>query len=125
MRTVGRAHPISTGLAALQPGFFHQPSHAVAIYLLALLVQSDRHTRASIRAAGALVHAGDLRFYRLGLPRTRRSLRALPLVIPATRDLQHLAHRFDWMFAVHRFNPGIPLCDGSERMPAAFFSYDR
>jgi hypothetical protein len=120
-RAVGRAHPIPTGLPALQSGFSHQSGHAAAANLLALLVEGHGHPRAPIRATGGSVHFGNLHLDRLGLKHPRRILCASPLVVSAARDRQRLSHRHDRMFVAHRFNPGLPRCDGSEGMSSAFF----
>jgi hypothetical protein len=56
----------------------------------------------------------------LALPLARSA--PSPTVITAGRHAQQCAQQSDWVFALHRFNLGIPLSGVSERMPNDFFS---
>ncbi len=121
MAAVRRARPAPVLLLAAQALGAHQSGAAALARMRARFPQILDNPRRSIGAPARLVEGGDLRRERRVCVRSGARSRLLPPVIAAGRDVQQATQQTDRMVALHRFDLGIPLSGGSERMPNDFF----
>src|SRR6266581_4454150 len=124
MAAVGGANPEAAPGATLQPTLAHGSGHAVMADHFVLLAQDGCHPQTAVGATGVRMDLAHLSAKRL-LPRRAPGCTRLPGVIAAARDREGRAQVSHGVFAAHGLDPGIPLGDGSERMPAAFFRISR
>ena len=93
--------------------------------MVALGLQLCGHARTAVSLPGLLVHERDLRSQFVISQPARRNGGLRPRVVAAARNGKDRAESFDRIFIAHSLNPDMPLGDGSERMPAAFFRISR
>src|SRR5665213_1758654 len=114
-------YPVAPLLTATQASCAHEAGYAVPADPLAQILQIQGNPRAAIGAPRLGVDNRDLGPQDLIALRPRRRLGLQPGIVAATGDREDLAQSLHGIRVAHRFDPGIPLGDGSERMPAAFF----
>lgn len=90
-----------------------------------LLAQDRCYPRTAIGSPRSAMDLSDALLHLRLVPNPDRVRCGPPLVVSSARCHQHLTEAFYRKIVAHCLNPGIPLGDGSERMPAAFFRMSR
>src|ERR1019366_8473795 len=119
--TVGGNHAVASLLTAPQARGAHETGDAMAAHSFAEIEQIQGNPGAAVGAPRLGVDGGDLGPQGLIALRTRRRIALQPRVVAASRHREDLTQPLHGVLVAHRFDPGIPLGDGSESMPAAFF----
>lgn len=122
MPAVGGARFAPMLLFAPHPELLHQASAPAATDSRTGLTQVLDDPGRPVVAPTLPMEPGDLDLEDLVLALSLARTRCLPPVVSAAGDSEQFTEQADGMFALHRFDPGIPLSGVSERMPNDFFN---
>ena len=124
MAAVGGRHAIFRALPCKEALRMHEAGDAVAPPRTAEGMRQTR-TAVGLTAAGELHTDAFTQAGILQLPRTGVTSSFFPIIVTASGDQQGLTQPGYLVLTAHGFDPGIPLCGASERMPSDFFRISR